>query len=141
MTADKQKRFRILPAITPENEHFWTGGAQGELRFQRCERCRTLIHPPAPVCPTCLGSSIRIDSVSGRATLLTYTVNHHPWIPGYDPPYIIAIVEIVEQEGLRLTTNLIDCEEDGLAIGMSLRVVFDDVGEGVFLPLFTPDPG
>ena len=32
--------FRVLPAVTPENEHFWLGGAEGELRFLRCADCR-----------------------------------------------------------------------------------------------------
>ncbi len=134
-----QKPFRILPAMTPENEHFWKGGAEEELRFQRCRDCQTYIHPPAPVCPGCLSAAIGVEAVSGRATLMTYTVNHHPWIPGFDPPYIIAIVEIVEQPGLRLTTNLVQCEESDLEIGMTLRVVFEDAGEGVFLPLFAPE--
>ena len=43
--------FRVLPAVTPENEHFWLGGAEGELRFLRCQSCGYWIHPPQPVCP------------------------------------------------------------------------------------------
>ncbi len=31
--------FRILPALTDRNRHFWTGGAEGELRFLRCQDC------------------------------------------------------------------------------------------------------
>lgn len=130
--------FRILPAVTPENEHFWTGGAAGELRFLRCKPCGTYVHPPAPVCPDCLGNELGAEAVSGRASLLTYTVNHQPWIPGFDPPYLVAIVEIDEQVGLRLTTNLIHCEEGDLEIGMPLRVVFEARDEGVYLPLFEP---
>ena len=33
---------RPLPLITPFNEFFWTGGADDELRFQRCQSCGTL---------------------------------------------------------------------------------------------------
>ena len=132
------KPSRVLPQLTPENEHFWRGGAQGKLIFLRCGACAHLVHPPSPVCPQCLSRELAPAVVSGRATLLTYTVNHHPWIPGFPPPYVIAIVEIEEQAGLRLTTNLVGCEEKDIAIGMALRVRFEDLGEGVFLPLFEP---
>jgi uncharacterized OB-fold protein len=76
--------------------------------------------------------------VSGRAELHTYTVNHQPWIPGFPPPYVVAIVEIPEQKGLRITTNLVHCEPDQVRIGMPLRVLFEQ-REDVWLPLFEPD--
>ena len=134
----EKKPSRVLPQVTPENEHFWRGGANGELRFLRCAACAQFVHPPSPVCPQCLSRELAPAAVSGRATLLTYTVNHHPWIPGFDPPYVIAIVEIEEQRGLRLTTNLVGCDEQSIAIGMPLRARFEDLGDGVFLPLFEP---
>jgi len=134
-----EKPFRILPRVTPENEHFWHGGADGELRFLRCESCRTWIHPPAPLCPGCESFDLSPEAVSGRAELVTYTENHHPWIPGFPPPYLVAIVEIPEQAGLRLTTNLIDCDVDSVRIGMPLRVVFEEADDGIYLPLFRPE--
>lgn len=134
----KPKPLRILPAVTDENEHFWHGGADGELRFLCCCACGYYVHPPAPVCPQCLGRVLAPRAVSGGATVLTLTVNHHPWIPGFDPPYVIAIVELDAQPGLRLTTNIVGCAPDAATIGMRVHVVFEDAGEGVFLPLFAP---
>lgn len=134
----EKKPSRVLPQLTPENEHYWRGGARGELTFLRCAACAQFVHPPSPVCPQCLSRELAPAAVSGRATLLTYTVNHHPWIPGFDPPYVIAIVEIEEQVGLRLTTNLVGCAQGEIAIGMPLRARFEDLGDGVFLPLFEP---
>ena len=61
------------------------------------------------------------EAVSGRATLFTYTVNHQPWMPGPELPYIVAIVAIPEQDGLRLTTNLVDVAPDDVEIGMDAR--------------------
>lgn len=133
-----EKPFRILPKVTPGNEHFWTGGAAGELRFLRCQDCKYYIHPPTPICPECLGKNLTVEAVSGRAQLLTYTVNHQPWVPGVPLPYTIAIVEIVEQKGLRLMTNLIDCPPERIEIGMSVSVRFEQHGE-VYLPLFAPE--
>jgi uncharacterized OB-fold protein len=130
--------FRLLPQVTPENEHYWKGGARGELTFLCCGECRTYVHPPAPVCPNCLSKQLGPAAVSGRARLLTWTVNHHPWIPGFEPPYVIAIVEIEEQRGLRVTTNLVNCTPDELRMDLPVTVLFEERDEGIFLPLFEP---
>jgi uncharacterized protein len=131
--------FRILPRVTPENEHFWTGGRDGELRFLRCQACGYWIHPPSPICPQCLSKELAPEAVSGRATVHTFTVNHQPWYPGLDPPYVIAIVELPEQDGLRLTTSLAGCVPDDVVVGMAVRVTFEQ-HDDVFLPMFEPDP-
>ncbi len=130
--------FRVLPSLTPENRHFWTGGAEGELRFLRCRPCGYYIHPPAPVCPECLGKDLGPEVVSGRATVFTYPVNHQPWYPGLNPPYVVAIVELPEQPGLRLTTNIVNCPTDEVRIGMPVRVLFEKYDD-VYLPMFEPE--
>jgi uncharacterized OB-fold protein len=139
--SEAKRPFRLLPQVTPENEHYWKGGASGELRFLRCSACRTFVHPPAPLCPSCLSRELAPEAVSGRARLLTWTVNHHPWIPGFEPPYVIGIVEIDEQRGLRITTNLVNCSPDELRMDLPVRVLFEEREDGVFLPLFEPARG
>ena len=134
------KPFRLLPRVTDRNRHFWQGGKEGRLQFLRCQSCRTWVHPPQPVCPECLGKDLAPESVSGRAQVLTYTLNHQPWVPAPDHPYCIAIVEIDEQEGVRLMTNIVHCAAEEVAIGMRVRVVFEEQ-EDVWIPLFEPDPG
>jgi uncharacterized OB-fold protein len=138
-----ERPFRVLPAVTAENEHFWRGGAHGELRFLRCGDCGTWIHPPQPRCPSCLSASVAPAAVSGRGTVLTYTVNHQPWYPGLDPPYLVAIVELPEQEGLRVTTNVVGCDPGEVSFGMPVRVTFEEYPDrdgSVWLPFFEPDP-
>lgn len=131
------KPFRVLPRVTEQNEHFWRGGAQGELRFLRCQRCGYWIHPPAPVCPQCLSREVAPEATSGRAVVHTYTVNEQPWIPTLDPPYVVAIVELPEQEGLRLTTNIVNCDPYEVTIGMEVQVTFEEYDD-VWLPFFEP---
>ena len=133
-----QNEFRLLPDVTPETEHFWRGGAHGELRILRCSACRTFIHPPAPVCPECLGRDLAPETVSGRGTVATFTVNHQRWNPTVPVPYVIALVEIDEQPSVRIMTNIVGCEPDDVRIGMRVRVTFAE-REDVFLPLFEPD--
>lgn len=137
MTTTPRPDFRILPRITDANEFFWTSGADGHLRFLRCDACGYWIHPPGPICPVCHSKALAPEAVAGTAVLHTYTVNRQAWLPGFDPPYVVAIVELPEQEGLRLTTNLVNCALDDVRIGMPVRVVFEQ-WEDVWLPLFEP---
>jgi uncharacterized OB-fold protein len=130
--------FRLLPAVTPETEHFWRGGARGELMILRCGSCGTYIHPPAPVCPSCLGREQKPEAMSGRGEIVTFTVNHHAWNPTVAVPYVIALVELDEQKGLRLATNIVGCTPDDVRIGMRVRVTFLE-RDDVWLPLFEPD--
>jgi uncharacterized OB-fold protein len=130
--------LRLLPRLEPENEFFWTSGADGHLRFLRCEACRTYVHPPAPRCPACLSSVLAPEVVSGRATVVAYTVNVQEWIPG-SGPYIIGLVAIDEQQDVRLTTNLVDVAPGDIRAGMAVEVVFEH-HDDVYLPLFRPVP-
>jgi uncharacterized protein len=131
--------FRILPRITDRNRHFWTGGKDSELRFLRCRDDGTYVHPPAPRCPSCHGKNLAVEAVSGRATVTTFSVNYQPWMPGLEPPFVLAIVELPEQSGLRLTTNIVNCDPDEVTIGMAVRVMFEaHPDEDVWIPLFEP---
>lgn len=131
------KPFRVLPRVTDRNRHFWTGGAQGKLQLLRCRACETWVHPPAPVCPDCLSRDVAPSALSGRAKVVTVTLNHQPWVPAPDHPYAIAIVELEEQPGLRLMTNVVNCAPEAVHIGMPVRVVFEAHGD-VHVPLFEP---
>jgi len=128
---------RLLPQLTPENEWFWTSGADGVLRIQGCRECSTLVHPPAPICPACRSTDWEPTPVSGRATVAGYTVNSHPWIPGFDPPYAIAVVALEESPDVRLTTNIVGCEPDEVHIGQEVAVRFE-AHDQIHLPLFEP---
>jgi len=135
--AERAQPFRLLPRLDDTNRHFWTSGEDGKLRFLRCQQCGYWLHPPAPRCPSCLSKELDVDAVSGQATLHTFTVNYQPWYPGLDPPYVIAIVELPEQKGLRLTTGITGCAPDKVEIGMPLQVTFVHY-EDVWLPFFEP---
>ena len=130
--------LRLLPRVEPENEFFWTSGEDGHLRFLRCQACRTYIHPPAPRCPACLSVELAPEVVSGRGTLVAFTLNVQAWIPGSDP-YLVGLVAIDEQEDVRLMTNLVEVASDDVATGMAVEVVFDH-HDDVWLPLFRPVP-
>ena len=113
--------MRPLPQLTPANEWFWTSGADGRLRVQGCDDCDALVHPPVPICPACRSRAWEPREVSGRATVVGFTVNHHQWLPGFEPPYVIANVALDEDPSVRLTTNIVGCEPDDVHIGQRGR--------------------
>ncbi len=130
---------RPIPALEPRTQAFWRACRAGPLEFTRCVPCGYFIHPSRPICPRCRGRDLEFATVSGKAHLHSFTVNHQRWYPGQEVPYVIGLVELVEQAGLRLMTNVVNCPVDGVRIGMPLRVVFENVSDEVALPLFEPE--
>ena len=140
MTAPKvitEPFARVRPKITGRNAHFWQGGADGQLRLLRCQSCGTYLHPPTAACWSCRSLHVAPEALSGRGAVYAYTINHYPWVPDMEPPYVVAEVELVEQEGLRLMTNIVECPLDRVRTGMEVEVVFARHGD-VFIPLFRP---
>jgi uncharacterized OB-fold protein len=125
---------RPLPVPTPETAHYWEGTARGELRLQRCRTCATTYFPPQPCCPACASDDVDIVRASGRGSLHGYVITHLA-APGFEAPYVIAVVELAE--GPRLLTNLVGVAPDpeALILDAPVEVEFDPVGD-VVLPVF-----
>jgi len=127
---------RDRPVPTPETRPYWDGAAAGELRIQRCLDCRLPYFYPRPRCPNCGGANVEWFVASGAATLHSYVISERP-APGYDPPFVIAIVELAE--GPRMLTNIVDvaATPEALVLDMALTVKFEQRGN-VSVPVFAP---
>jgi uncharacterized OB-fold protein len=121
------------------NSYFWRSGEAGRLQILRCSDCRTWIHPYAGLCPKCRSQALAPQPVSGRGTVVGFTVNFQPWFPNLPTPYVIALVELEEQSNIRLVTNLMTCPVEDVRIGLPVEVYFEP-HEDVFIPLFRPRP-
>ena len=131
---------RPLPQPTPETQHFWDGTRVNELRLQRCADCHKAYFPPRPFCPACASAQVAVFKASGRGRLYSYVIHHRP-VPGFTPPYAIAVVEL--EEGPRLMTNIVDCPQtpEALQLDMPLQVTFVAQNDKITLPLFRPAKG
>jgi uncharacterized OB-fold protein len=123
--------------LTATTEFFWRSGADGRLRILRCNPCGFWIHPPGPRCPRCLERDVEPREAGGGGTVVSCTVNRQPWLPDFDPPYSIALVELEEQPGLRLLTNIVGVEPESVHIGMKVLATFEEQ-DGIWYPLFEP---
>ena len=58
----------------------------------------------------------------------------HPAVPGYleDLPYVVAIVDLDEQEGLRLPGRLLDADPARVDVGRAVRAEIVDLPGGDF---------
>jgi uncharacterized OB-fold protein len=131
---------RMLPTLNEHNRAFWTGGADGHLMIAWCAQCELWVQPPTADCPQCQGG-LEPRAVSGLGSVFTYTVNYQPFMPTVPVPYVIAIVQLKEQDDLRIATNIVDCDPDSVHIGLPVEVRFecqDADGGRVFVPVFTP---
>ena len=127
---------RLSPTVTPDTAFFWAAVGEHRLAIQRCCDCGSLRHPPRPMCPRC--QSLGWDTVdsSGRGTLFSFVLPQHPRYPWFDHPYVVALVEL--EEGVRLVSNLVGCDPGSAAIGMAVEVDFQELDDGLVLPLFRP---
>lgn len=126
------------PAVSDLTRFFWEGVNAHRLMILRCQECAHYIHYPRPVCNACLATDLAPEQVSGRARLYSWTVPGVPIDRYYaeHPGTIYAVVELVEQAGLRMPTNIVDCAEADLRLDMPLAVSFCEVVPGCTLPLF-----
>jgi uncharacterized OB-fold protein len=91
------------------------------------------------VCPKC--SSYEWDAVeaSGRGTVYSYVVNHHPQVPAFDYPLPVGLIEL--EEGTRLVANLVGVEPGDVHVGMPVEVEWIEPDPDLTLPAFHPTKG
>lgn len=128
---------RTLPELTPENTPFWTGGARGELMIAHCNACDHSIHPPQVVCPRCLSDDVAPRAAQGSGTIYARTINRHAWSPEIAVPYVIAVIDLDGEPGVRITARMVDCEPEAVAIGDRVKVRFEE-DRGIWVPVFAP---
>ncbi|HUP71991.1 MAG TPA: OB-fold domain-containing protein [Acidimicrobiales bacterium] len=128
-----------MPAVIPpvpdsDDEFFWDGVNQGQLLLRCCAGCGRLQHPPSPMCPVCHSLKWTTREASGRGTVYSWIVSHHP-TEADALPRIVVLVDL--EEGVRLVSNLQGVAPSEVRNGMAIELCFDDF-DGVALPQFRP---
>lgn len=126
---------RPKPKLDAENRAFWTGGAEGKLNIMHCADCGQFTHPPRVLCRHCQSENVAPQAVAGTGAIDTYSINHQPWAPGLEVPYVIARVRLDGVPGVILTTNIVGSPVEDVAFGDKVRVRFEQQDE-IYYPLF-----
>lgn len=127
---------RPAPVLTDDNAGYWEALKDRELRIQGCADCGKLRHPPRPMCPHCGSLNKNMVPVSGRGTVYSYAILHHPQAPAFDYPVLAALIDL--DEGVRIVSNLVGVDKDDIRIGMPVQVEFADAKDGWVIPVFRP---
>ena len=148
-------QYRGMALLIPDNDsefkEYFQHARQHRLIMRACTACGLMRYPPTHACPWCMALAWSWQEVSGRGTIYSYEIVVHAIQPGFKEvtPYAVVLVELDEQRGrptpdeaLRVVANLVTPDflpeaELNVAIGKRVRVVFQDLAEGVALPQFT----
>ena len=129
---------------------YFAAAREHRLVVKRCSSCSLMRGEPGPACPWCQSMASEWQEVSGNGVIYSYQIVAHSVLPGFRGrvPYPIVLVELDAQrgeptadDGLRITANLVDEnmvpeQEENVAIGRRVKVVFEDLESGLTLPQF-----
>lgn len=119
-----------VPVPDAESAGYWDAARNDELALSRCGDCRTWQHPPQERCRHC-GGPTSFEGVTGRGSIFSFIVVRQQMVPGHEVPYVVGIIELEEQPGLRLSARIVATPED-VTIGAPVRVRFADIGDSGF---------
>ena len=106
----------------------------------RCADCGLWLQPPLERCRRCAGPT-GFEEVAGTGTVYSFIVQRQASVVGYLDaiPYVVALVELDEQPGLRLPTRLVDIEPEQVHVGMRVTAEIVDLPGGEYkVPVFRP---
>jgi len=97
---------------------WWRATAEGTLAICRCVDCGVWQHPPLERCRHC-GGALSYEAVAGTGALHSFIVVHQPVAPGYldQLPYVVGLIELDEQEALRIPARVVGSAREDLRIG------------------------
>ncbi len=127
-----------LPTISGETKPYWDSCHRGQLVIQKCDSCGEYQFYPRGICANCWSNDIQWYQASGKGTVWTFTVTHQNRTPGFaeDVPDVLALVEL--EEGVRMFTNIVECEPRDVKIGMAVEVTFVRANDQISIPYFKP---
>ena len=90
----------------PTVEQYQKNIEEENFQAYKCVECNAVIAPPSGSCYSCGGTKMEWTKVSGKGTIVSFTVIHiAPEEFQEEVPYIIAIIEL--EEATRVTARLL----------------------------------
>lgn len=98
------------------------------LEASKCKGCGKMLFPPRLICPDCGAKEFKKEHLSETGKVVTFTtIRVAPEQFSSEVPYVVAVVET--DNGVRITTQVVDCKSEDVAIGKSVKLVFRKIQE------------
>ena len=141
--------YPILPVPDEMTQPFWDGTKDHKLMIQRCQNCGYYNHPPSYICVNCKDrdATLAFEQVSGKGKVYMFYMCHDNSIAGFEDkvPYPVIVVELDEQPGMLVMSNLLNFEFDaygtGINLGMPVEVLYEKATDDFTIPQFQPARG
>ena len=140
-----------LPKPDPVTKPYWDSVTEHAMKIQKCNDTGKYFFYPRGISPFTGSTNISWELVSGRGEIYALSViptQRSAW-PGFEAPYVVAMVEL--EEGPKLMTNIVNVGDedaspedklqtilDTVKVGMPVKVHYDDVTDEITLPKFEP---
>ena len=129
-----------IPVPTLLTKPFWEACRQHRLIIQRCDLCKRLRFYPSSCCVYCSSADYSWKQVSGRGKVYTWIVTWRTVDSRWKKktPFVTAVVEIDEQDGVLIPGLLTEISPDDVKAGMAVEVWFEDANPDISLPRWRP---
>jgi uncharacterized OB-fold protein len=127
-----------LPEVQAYSQPFWDATKQNKLLIQTCGDCDATIFFPRQQCPNCWSTNLGWMEASGKGEIYAFSVTYEGVEAAFveDLPIVLAWVDL--PEGIRMQSNIIECDPESVEIGQQVEVVFKKVNDEITLPYFRP---
>jgi len=134
---DKPVPAKPAPTPNADTRPFWNSCNEGRLIVQHCRACGHVQFYPRALCVRCGGRELDWRDAAPAGRVYSFTVAHRAPSPAFRPdvPYVLALIDL--DDGFRMMMNVVDCAPDAVAIGMRVRIVFEERG-GQRIPQAAP---
>ena len=127
-----------LPTPSPLTRVFWEGTREGKLMLPHCKSCDQVHWYPRYICPHCHSMELDWIEGSGEGKIHTYAVQHRAfggWAK--EVPFVTAYIDLKEGDRMATVLRGVDpMKPEDIRIGSSVKVEFEDMGDGLFIPFW-----
>ena len=125
----------------PNTQEYWEGTKVGELRYQACNSCGSVVFYPRQHCPECLSTDLSWHVSKGEGTVYTYSVIMQNRVPAFIElgAYPVAYIDL--DEGFRMMSTIVGIGNplNDIHVGQRVKVEFEAQDDGEFpIPVFRP---
>ena len=110
--------------VSPEEDRYLRGLAEGRLLAQRCPSCTKVYLPPRGACPTCGVPTTDEVELSDQGTVTTFCIVNVPFAGQRIPPPYVAAYVLVDGADIPMMHTILGVPADEVHMGMRVRAVW-----------------